>query len=175
LGEVDFTTALGRLLRDPKLRAAFRRDPHAAAARLGIRDSDREAVAALDADGVEAQARTLLEKRLHEVATLLPLTFARLGPEGSRRFLEHAQAEWPEGHTRHLEDAASFGGLLEVGGDRRLCRAELNRVRFALGRSRFSVRAVRGVPLGGRFRLAVQVLWQSRTRTPKERFLYLAL
>jgi hypothetical protein len=154
----DLTTVLGRLLSDPALRATLRRDPEAAARAL---DADPATLAAVDSDGLEQQAETLLEKRFHEVGKLLPRTVAALGPDAERRFREHAAGFWPEGHRRHAEDASAFGRWLQ---GRRLphSRSELNRHRFALGARRFSLGFVNDAWVGGRSRRALQILYRRR-------------
>jgi len=154
----EFTTVLGRLLADPALRAELRGDPDALARRL---DADPEALRALDAGELERQADTLVDKRFHEVEKLLPATIAGLGDAAARVFGEHAARSWPEGHRRHAEDAAAFGAFLE-GRHLPRCRAELNRLRFAMGRKRFSFRFVPDARIGGRARRALQILYRRR-------------
>jgi len=151
----DVTTALGRLLTEPALRGQWRRDPAAVARAL---EAD---VASLDPDELEHQAETLLEKRFHEAAKLLPRTMAALGGRAERLFRDHAARYWPEGHRRHADDAIAFGrGLLE----RRLphSRSELNRLRFAMGDDRFSLGFVDDAWVGGRARRALQILYRRR-------------
>jgi hypothetical protein len=154
----DLTTVLGRLLSDPSLRAAWRRDPEATARRL---DAEPETAAALDAVDLEHQAETLVEKRFHEVSRLLPRTLAILGGGAAAAFREHAAGFWPEGHRRHAEDASAFGRMLE---QRRLPHSpsELHRLRFMLAGRRFSAAFVPDAWVGGRPRRALQVLYRRR-------------
>ena len=151
----DLTTVLGRLLSDPHLRAEWRRDPEAAARGLDVDP------AAIDVDGLEHQAETLVEKRFHEVAKLLPRTMAALGGDAARLFREHAARFWHEGHRRHGEDASAFGRWLA---DRRLPHspAELHRLRFLLAGRRFSAAFVPDAWVGGRSRRALHVLYRRR-------------
>ena len=165
---LDLVTALGRLLRDPALRERFARDPAAGARALDVRDGDREALAGLDPAAVERQARTLVEKRLHEVARLLPLTFARLGAEARRRFLAHAPSFWPTGHARHMDDAVEFARLLVSNGVEGVCRAEANRVCFSSQGRRLALHAVGDLPVGGRPRRALQLLYRGRGGATRE-------
>jgi len=150
----DLTIALGRLLSDAALRETLRRDPEAASALLGI---NAETLRELDPDGLEQQARGLIDKRFHEVAKRLPRTFAGLDVRSPGVFREYASGVWPEGHDRHLQDAAAFGAFLERRG-LPVCRSELNRVRFACGRMPISIRLAPDVWAAGRSRWAVQVL-----------------
>lgn len=154
----DLTTVLGRMLADPALRAEWRRDPAAAARTL---DADPAALAELDPDGLEHQAETLVEKRFHEVGKLLPRTVAMLGGAAGAVFRQHAASFWPEGHRRHAEDAAAFGKWLEARGLPR-SESELNRLRFAMGGGRLSLRVVADAWAGGRARRALQVLYRRR-------------
>jgi len=150
----DLTIVLGRLLSDAALRETLRRDPEAASAILGV---GAATLRELDPDGLERQALGLIDKRLHEVAKRLPRTVAGLGARSARLFREHAAGPWPEGHDRHLKDAAAFGAFLERRG-LPVCRSELNRIRFACGRMPISIRLARDVWVAGRSRWAVQVL-----------------
>jgi hypothetical protein len=154
----DLTTVLGRLLADPALRAQLRRDPDAVARAL---DADAGALRDLELAALEQQAETLIDKRFHEVAKLLPLTMARLGGEARAAFEEHAARHWPEGHRRHADDAAAFGRFL---GERKLpsSASELNRLCFAMGTGRLSLRFVADAWVGGRARRALQVLYRRR-------------
>lgn len=151
----DLTVVLGRLLSDPVLRAEFRRDPEATARALDVD------LAGIDPEELEHQARTLVDKRFHEVAALLPRTMDALGPDAARLFREHADGFWPKGHRRHAEDAVAFGRWLEA---RRLprSRSEANRLRFALSGGRWSLGFVNDAWVGGRARSALQLLFRRR-------------
>ncbi len=154
---VDLTTALGTLLSDAALRAEFRRDPAACAERLDLCREDRHAFQSLAPEELEVQGVALVHKRRREVARLAPETFARLGPAAEALFDEHATRRWPTGHKRHVEDALAFLEHLEASGDRRACRWERNRLRFALSSQRLAFHLL-PLPRYGRVRLALQVL-----------------
>jgi hypothetical protein len=145
----DLTRAIARLLVDEELR----RDPVAAAERLGIPE-----LARLDPAQLEAQARTLLRKRFHEVRKLVPQTIANLGPQAACRFEEFAHGFWPTGHRRHLQDALRFCEALGSQAN----RAETHRVRFALGPGRMALYVVSDLLLLGRRRRALQILFRGR-------------
>lgn len=149
---LELAEALGRLLADPALRREFRRDPAGTAARLDA------TLSGIDPAALEKQAESLVAKRLHEVAKLMPRTFERLGPAASGLFRGFAGTRWPRGHRRHLEDAVAFGRSLR--GHPALCRSEWNRLRFALEGGRCSIRLVPDARAGGRDRAALQVLWR---------------
>src|SRR3954471_5305162 len=122
----DLTTALGALLADPALRQTLRRNLSEVALRLQIPEAD---LLALNAEDLETQAESLVDKRRSEVFKRLPRTVALLGDRASGLFREHAEGFWPEGHRRHAVDAARFGSALVERG-LPLCRSEWNRVRF---------------------------------------------
>ncbi len=147
----DLTLALGRLLSDSSLRETLRRDP-AEASR--ILDVDLRGI---DADGLDRQADALLEKRFYEVSKRLPRTFRLLKAGACRIFREYAVRSWPQGHERHLRDAAAFSGFLAER-DLPICRAEVNRLHFVLGNFRLALRYAPDVWVGGRSRKAVQLL-----------------
>lgn len=172
---LDFTAALGRLLTERDLRAEFTRAPGEVARRLAARPEEAAALAALDPEGLEAQARTVLQKRLHEVRRLLPVTFAGLGERGRTLFLEYAGAQWPAGHRRHLVDAVAFGRHLRARGVAGASAAELHWLEFLLGKRRLSVRAVRDLPCGDRRRAGLQVLYRTRAGRPRRFALRLGL
>lgn len=79
----DRAAALARLLTEAPLRGLLRRDPGEAARRL---DVERAWLDALDPEGLDAQAETLLDKRWGELARLLPRTLAGLGAEARGLF-----------------------------------------------------------------------------------------
>lgn len=164
----EFTPALARLLADPQLRGAFRRDPEGTAGRLGAPE-----LSAVDPDALERQAETLVEKRRHEASKLLPRTFETLGPSARRIFADHAARFWPGGSRRHVEDAAAFGRFLR--GHPGLCRSEWNRVRFALEGRRWAIRLVPDARVRGRDRAALQVLWRDRRGGVQSAALWLGL
>src|SRR5579863_4742358 len=143
---VDLTTALGRLLADPALRAELRRDPETVARTL---DADVGALRDLEVGDLDEQARTLIEKRFGEVSRRSPLTVSLLGARARALFWEHAISFWPEGHRRHSEDAAAFVHYLQ---ERKLphSRAELHRLRFSLETGLWSLRFVADAWVGGR-------------------------
>lgn len=64
LRQIDLTTALGRLLSNPKLRDRFAHAPADTARGLGLRAEDRAAFVDLDAKALDRQARTLRAKKL---------------------------------------------------------------------------------------------------------------
>lgn len=130
----DPTSVLARLLSDPSLRSAFARDRAGVLYSLGVVDEpQRAALLSLRPGQLEAQALVLLGKRFHAVAAMLPRTMERLGEQARERFHAHAQAFWPTGHRRHLDDAVAFGAFLARRHPGYLDVAEWNRARFDAG------------------------------------------
>lgn len=125
-----FTTSLGKLLSSSALRSQFAKNPQATVAQLTSDAATRQTLAALDAECLDRQARTLLNKRWFEVRQLLPVTCEELGALGFKVFTEYAEQNWPEGHDRHPQDALKFGAVLEVRQDPALNPLEWQRFRF---------------------------------------------
>lgn len=103
----DVVSALAHLLSDQVLRERFIAEPRHVAMKLGLQGRDLEVVCKLDALDLERQATTLLKKRWHEVSKLIPRTIAGL-EDGYSVFKYYAREHWPEGHRKHVEDAAGF-------------------------------------------------------------------
>lgn len=156
--EIDFSTALARLLSDTSLREQFARDPAAIAAQIRVREADREAFVMLSAAEIETQARILLRKRFKAVGSLIPATMDRLGPAAWDCFLEHARLCWPQGPAMEVEDTRLLCAHLAVTQPAALCQSELNRLRFHLSNQRLAVHWVRDLRVRGKVRRALQVL-----------------
>jgi hypothetical protein len=159
---VELTTALGRLLRDAALRQQFRQNPTGIASALGVPDDSLCALTSLNLHELDLQAEMLLKKRFHEVQRLLPDTFNGLGATAYEQFVQYAGDHWPQGHQRHIEDAAGFGQYLLEHARAYVCRSELNRVAFLAGRRRITVHWVPDGLLSGRRRHAIQILYRLR-------------
>jgi hypothetical protein len=172
LDRIDLTTALGRLLCHRSLRRDFARSPIEAAHQIGICESDLEAFLNLNCESIESQAQTLIQKRLFEVSRLLPATFTLGGTQSIIDFEDYAEAHWPEGHRRHLNDAAEFCKYLDLNG-RPLCRSEHNRVRFAAREKNFGIHLVRAA-IGSKRRCAVQILIRLKNTHLREFALHMA-
>ena len=168
----DLTSALAQLLSSRGLREEFRADRRATAHRIGIREDLVTALCAIDADGIDAQAETLTKKRFGEVCRLVPQTIAWGGEDARTLFWDYAETYWPGGHRRHLDDAVAFSHfLLERRADA-VCRAELNRVHFALTQRRLAVHWISDFMVGDRQRWAVQLLYRWQSPTPRQCFFY---
>ncbi|MFM8469789.1 MAG: hypothetical protein ACKODH_07450 [Limisphaerales bacterium] len=157
MDEIDFSTALARLLSDTGLRERFARDSAAVAAQLRVQPPDRDAFVALSTTELETQARILLRKRFKAVSYLIPATMDRLGPTAWTCFLEHARCCWPQGANMEVEDTRQFCAHLAVKQPAALCQSELNRLRFHLSSQRWAVRWVRDLRVRGQLRRAFQV------------------
>lgn len=133
---IDFTTALGRLLQDGRLRDIFATDPDAALAGLKLSDADRAALRALDSAGLEIQADILLRKRFDLVARRCPQTCVNAWLE----FRAYGREHWPEGE---MSDTLGFCKHL---GANRVFPCEWNRLRFAAGKSLLALHWTRSAP-----------------------------
>ena len=168
----DLTTALGRLLSDAGMRESFRSNPGEVADRFELSAADREALGAIDPEGLDAQADVLMRKRLHEARRYLPRTMEGLGDAAGGWFRRYAAGNWPVGHRRHVDDALGFAGFLA---DRRIpgrCRDEINRLRFLSRGGRFAVHVVPDLPIDGRPRSALQILYRDRGSQPRQLALF---
>ncbi|GAC1450844.1 MAG: hypothetical protein PVSMB8_10120 [Vulcanimicrobiaceae bacterium] len=94
--------AFARIATDATARARFACDPNA----------ECEALAALEPRYVEYVARSLVEKRLHEVRRLLP--HAAREPGFAARFRTFARDHACGGAGRHRADALAFARVLET-------------------------------------------------------------
>ncbi len=154
----DLTTALGALLADSALRERLRRDPEGMARSLEVGVGE---LRALDPEDLERQAEGLIAKRLLEVGKRLPRTLNLLNRRGPDLFKQYAQGSWPEGHLRHVRDAAEFAAFLEARG-LPVCRSERNRVKFHLGARRLAMHWIPDAVFAGKRRRALQILLRFR-------------
>jgi hypothetical protein len=143
VGAIDFVDGLARLLTNAETRRRFFEAPEAVVAALDVRPEDRLALIALDREELEAQAQTLLEKRLHEAVPLFPVTWSNLGDRGRSLFLRCAEEHWPPEHSRPVRDAARFCRLLSSRGEPAVHPPELHRLEFLASRCTWSVRLLR--------------------------------
>lgn len=139
----DEVALLARLLGDAELRRRFVGDSQLVARELTDDSATIEFLMRLDHRQLENQAETLVAKRQHEVAELLPETWQQLGRTAISRFRNYvAESSWPDGHTRHIRDADAFAGWLFDQQIRELEIAEWNRLRFRLTERRLTLRIV---------------------------------
>ena len=172
--EIDFQTALARLLRAAPLREQFARDPASVAEQLQVRATERDAFAALSAEEIEIQAAILLRKRFEAVRRLIPSTMERLGARAWDCFRTHARGHWPEAPAMELCDTQQFCAHLADTQPAALCPVEVNRLLFHRNRRAIAVHYVREFRRGGCTHPALQVLLR-HGRGWSEHALYLAL
>lgn len=156
----DATVSLmSRLLSDAELRRQFHEDRQSVVARL---TDDPEAMAFLesvDSQQLDAQAETLISKRQHEVAELMPQTWLKLSDDAGPLFRNYVeQAPWPEGHLRHVLDALEFATWLSHS-QHAVVGSERNRITFAASDGRFSIRLLRNDTV----LFGVQILMRQRS------------
>ena len=161
MNPIDFVTALARLLSDPSVRDAFKRDPVFAANQLNIIESDRRYFVNLVPEEVDAQAKLLITKRKREIYRYLPQTFNLIGNILPGLFSDYAMSFWPDSHRRHLDDAYYFCLYLKK---RQISfnRGELNHIRFLRSRRRIGLAVARDVLIHGRVFPAIQLFYQFR-------------
>ena len=146
------------LLSDRELRERFRSNRQALVVELTDDPEAAQFLNSIDASQLDAQAETLISKRQHEVAELLPETWRQLGNEAARLFRTYAdKAPWPAGHQRHILDAQSFAEWLSQS-QQPVIVSEANRIRFIAANSRLAVHLIRDA----RTLVGVQVLMRQR-------------
>ena len=160
MGEIDFITALGRLLHDVRLRDAFRKDRVRTVEKLNVSATDRETIDGLALEEVEFQARILLKKRLNAIQRRLPTTCERLGYRLWTTFVDYSGKVSSQGNP--TEDACRFAEYVAMAVPAAKCPSEVNRWQFAAGRALFSVRFTRdaGTSMFGGSALQVFVRWR---------------
>lgn len=136
---VDVTTILGRLLSESEFRESFFSDRGASIRDLDVSESTAAVLRQLDQAAIEFQASELLNKRLHEVAGLIPMTFHMLGENAEATFRNFAATYWPKGHQRHLIDAERFCRFVNKETPDLLCKAEWKSIEFELSQRRVSL------------------------------------
>ena len=159
---IDYTTALGRLLTDASLRRGFRADPAGTADAMGVTMTDRRRIIELCIEDLETQANTLISKRFHAVAAILPQTMMALGEASFASFVPYANGFWPRGHLKHFEDAVAFGRFLQTRGVHQLNALELNRVAFLVEQRRCALYWAPRAAVSGRLRHVLQLLFRKR-------------
>lgn len=174
VNEIDFNTALARLLRDASLREQFAREPAIIAAQLQLRAAERAAFAALSAEEIEIQAMILLRKRFEAVRRVIPATLQLLGDKAWEFFLAHARGDWPPAPGVEIRDAEKFCAHLSKVQPAALCPIEMNRLRFRLNRQAIALHYVPNFRLRGRMRPALHILVR-RGSGWSEHALYFAL
>lgn len=174
--ETTFVEVLALLLTDRGARTRFFEDRRAYVTRASVTGQDLETLLALDREGLEAQAATLLGKRLHEASPLMPVTWGKLGGAARALFLAYAEITWPPEAHRQLADAARFCRLLEDRNDPRVDASELHRLEFAAHpEKRWSCRFVRVSDARGRQKTTLELRFRDRRGKLHASALYLAL
>ncbi len=171
---IDATTALAGLLRDPDLRRRFCANRQATLRSMGVREDLHSSFEFLDAQALEQQAKTLVAKRFRAVEQLLPRTMRALGADALPEFERFAREFWPEGHLRHVVDAASFFRHLRGRRATGVYCAEAHLVSFVADGRRVALRWAPRTYVGGRPRNTVQLLYRRSGRV-RQVFLYLGL
>ena|SRR5581483_5390669 len=174
---MDLITALGRLLLDGRLRDAFTAHPLGVAEQLGVRSVDRPCLLAISIPDLEVQAEVLVRKRFDAIKRLLPVTLSRLEANGWSSFFRYARVQWPEAAEREIQDATEFCHYCARENPAVICRSELNRLNFALGKKRFAVHFARDLQIRNRKRRGLQIFVRSRRSSSqwRESMLYLGL
>ena len=166
--EIDFITALARLLRDGHLRDEFAAEPQAVAAQIRLRPADQPAFLQLVPADLEFQARILLRKRFELVQSLLPETGRRAGERFWNFFFDYSRATWPGEPRAALQDAFQFCRQLQSQHPEWVSAPEWNRLQFALSEKHLAVHGVGRDSIGGTWRPQLQIFVRWRTQRWRE-------
>jgi len=173
LSPAEWVQIHAALLASREMRSLLRHDRVELARRLRLRATETDAIAWLNPDDLDRQARGLVDKRWQKVGKLMPRTVRRLGWEGESIFEIYADTYWPDGHRRHLLDASAFLVYLRRLGNLSPDAEECARIHFSAGSGRVAIRFCKRLGRGSRSGPGVQFLW--RRGRVFERFLFLAL
>ena len=162
LADVDFITALGRLLRDGELRDAFAANPTATVETLGLRASDHALFFQLQPADLEFQARVLLRKRFDPIRQVLPRTCAQLEEHGWTEFQRYGRTSPPAKGNPIAEDATRFCQHLLRVTPGAVWTVEYNRARFARSSRKCACYFVRAIPFRQKTFPGLQLFLRSR-------------
>jgi hypothetical protein len=165
VAELDFTAALGRLLRDGRLRDSFAADPGAVTDALRVANEDRAAVRALVPDELEVQAEILLRKRFGLIRPFLPETCRMLDDRAWPAFCQYARVHWADAPW---SDAAGYCEDLVVRGLIPRDLRERRRANFVSGRAKFQMWLVKNFSAAGKTRRSILILFRATGGTWRE-------
>jgi hypothetical protein len=169
VSQLDFQSALTRLLSDSPLRTRFREAPFAVATELVGDTALVSTLCALDSDQLDRQAETLLRKRQAHVAEIIPRTWKQSGGTAAALFREFAeQSPWPSGHRRHFQDAAGFCEFLKSSTLILPVAAEYHWAAFVADNRRLAVRFDLKLPIAQGTRVGLQLFCRNRQGTPMQ-------
>lgn len=169
MSQLDFQSALTRLLSDSPLRARFVAAPCRVAEELAADPADATALAAICPEELARQAEALLRKRQSQVAEIIPRTWKQAGTAAIGLFREYAeQSAWPTGHLRHFLDAASFCQFLKSRTPDLPVAAEHRWSSFVAEGRRLTVRLDFRLPVGNRTAWGVQLLYRNIHGVPRQ-------
>jgi hypothetical protein len=157
LAELDFITALGRVLHNGTERDAFAANPAAYARRIGLRELDIPAFIRLPPADLEFQAR------------ILPRTCETLGGEAWPEFARYARTHAPAGKDPVAKDALGYTHHLARTRPNALCPIERNRCHFVVGQHNFALHFVRRANSPG-----IQIMRRKTQTQWKEWIVYIA-
>ncbi len=121
MGLTEIQVGLARLYTDAALRERFAAAPLAVGSELGLDAIEAAELARLSTAQLNRFANSLLAKRRHEVAKLLPLTRQLLGANFTHLFERHAGTCLPAGSKKHLADALGFAKFLRSLSGEEMC------------------------------------------------------
>lgn len=162
MADVDFISALARLLHSGELRDAFVADRMAVAATLDVQGDDRARLLQIDPSDLEFQAEVLWRKRFEIVREALPRTITRLGKNAWPEFARYARPRGPTGPQAIAQDCYKFCSHLLTTRIASVDAAEFNRAEFACNRRRAAAYWVRDLPIRGLPRIGIQFFWSSK-------------
>ena len=114
-GGRHFVQLLADLLADPRVRDELVHSPQELFARYELTLAEQRSLEAVNIQQLEEQAQSLIRKRWHAVARLIPDTIGS-GPQQEMRslFEFYATRHWPGDFRRHWLDAHEFLRFLDA-------------------------------------------------------------
>ncbi len=167
MSQLDFLSALTRLLSDSRLRARFRADAATVAKEFTSDEAVINSLCVVDPEQLDRQAETLLCKRQAHVAEILPRTCKLSRATFVALFREFAeQAAWPTGHQRHFHDAARFCEFLKSRTTDLPVAAEYHWAAFVADGHWLRVRFDGLLAIDAGTTLGLQIFYRNREGTP---------
>jgi hypothetical protein len=154
--EIDFITALGKLLRDGYLRDEFAANPSEVSFKLGVGERERSALIQLVPEDLEFQAAVLLRKRLKILENHIPRTLGNLGKNAWQEFHQFARNRCQTSGQSSSAEACDFLLHLKNCDCQLICKREFNRLEFQSSKRQLRFAWIKQNNFKGAFQILVK-------------------